>query len=218
MNDDSKIMNEENLQFAMISIISKKLRVLVVGSGKAGLLKAKYFLDKGCKVEILTKEIKLEEECMFLKKYGNNSNISVKEYKKDFILDKHIIIIAVNDISARDEIRRDCEELSKIYIDSTDFREGMAVVPVQKESNNVVIALNTKGGNPKGAVFLGEIIKDNISRYDEFINFTTLIRNKLKDKPNIKKEVLNFMFTNDFLFFFEKGLGMEVLKIFYGEV
>ena len=207
--------NQENIsksitEYSMISFFSKKMRIGVVGAGRAGFIKASHFAKEGCYVEILSKEI--SEELKELYKY--NVNILDKEYTKDFIKDKHIIIIAINSLDKVKEIRRDCEEEFKLYIDSTSFLEGMAVVPVQRELKNIVIAVNTKTGNPKGAVFLGDKTKELLRKYDDFISFTSVVRNKTKDKE-YKKEIMEYVFTEDFQFFFNRGEGENVLRMFY---
>ena len=50
--------NKENilLDHAFISLISSKIKVLIVGGGKGGYIKAKSFLQRGCKVYVISKE------------------------------------------------------------------------------------------------------------------------------------------------------------------
>lgn len=196
------------IDYSSIVFLSKKLRVGVIGAGKGGLIKANHFLKQNSQVFILTKD-KISQEGI------EKATIINKEYDRSFILDKHIIIIAVKNETLRNKIKEQCEEIYKIYIDASNFKEGMGVLPVQRESKNLVFALNTKGGNPKASVFISNKIKEELEKYDDFVEFTTIVRNKLKENNKLKDEVLNFIFNDDFIFFFNKGKGSIILKMFY---
>lgn len=196
------------IDYSSIALISKKLRVGVIGAGKGGVIKAKHFLKQNSQVFILTKD-KISQEGI------EKATIINKEYDRSFILDKHIIIIAVKNKSLRNKIKEHCEEIYKIYIDASNFKEGMGVLPVQRESENLVFTLNTKGGNPKASVFISNKIKEELKKYDDFVEFTTIVRNELKENNKLKDEVLNFIFNDDFIFFFNKGKGNIILKMFY---
>ena len=207
--------NKENIfagriDYSMISLFSSKLRIGVVGAGRAGFIKAKHFYEEGCYIEVLTKEVS--------NLFGdfNKSNLKVinKEYTKEFIKDKHLIIIAVEDNNLISKITKDCDEEFKLYINSSSFLEGMGSIPVQRELDNAVIGINTRGGNPRGAVFLGNKIYESVKKYDEYIEFTTKIRNRTRNEI-YKKEVLDFIFTEDFQFIFYKGYGDIILEMFY---
>lgn len=196
------------IDYSSIAFLSKKLRVGVIGAGNGGVIKAKHFLKQNSQVFILTKD-KISSEGI------EKATIINKEYDRSFILDKHIIIIAVKDENLRNKIKEHCEEIYKIYIDASNFKEGMGVLPVQRESKNLVFTLNTKGGNPKASVFISNKIKEELKKYDDFVEFTTIVRNELKENNKLKDEVLNFIFNDDFIFFFNEGKGSIILKMFY---
>lgn len=202
---------EGKLKYFKLSLISKKTNVCIIGSGRGGLIKARYFLKNGCNVTIVTKD-------EFNINGYEKAHIIRGNYKSEFITNKHIVVIAVNDKKISEEIKLNCETLHKIYIDATSFKEGMAVVPVEGETKNTIFSINTKGGNPNAAMFLAKKVQSELSKYDDYISFTTNIRNSLKNHPSIKGEVLKFIFTEDFLYFFNKGKADYVLKIFYCEV
>lgn len=203
---------KDSVEYAYIALMSKKLRVGIVGGGKASLIKAKNFVSKGCYVEILSKSflnelVELENEKVVLNRL---------KYSKSFIYNKHIIILALDDDDLRAEISRDCEECFKVFIDCTDFKEGMAVIPVQREVSNISFALNTKSGNPKGAVLAINAAMETLKEYDEFIKYTGTIRNKAKKLDN-KKEIIGFIGSDDFKFIFDKNKSELALKLFFGE-
>lgn len=208
LTNNKKDICTGRIDYSSIALISKKLRVGVIGAGKGGVIKAKHFLKQNSQVFILTKD-KISQEGI------EKATIINKEYDRSFILDKHIIIIAVKNKSLRNKIKEHCEEIYKIYIDASNFKEGMGVLPVQRESENLVFTLNTKGGNPKASVFISNKIKEELKKYDDFVEFTTIVRNELKENNKLKDEVLNFIFNDDFIFFFNKGKGNIILKMFY---
>ena len=211
--DNKEDIYRERLKYSNISLMSNKLRIGIIGFGKAGLIKANHFYKQGAEIFVLTKEYNKD----IISKFDNNIDVKIGEYNKEFILNKHIIIIAIDDDEVIKNIRNDCEEYSKIYIDSSDFTQGMGVVPVQRESENIVLSINSKVGNPRGAVFVSEKIKGYLEEYDEFIEFTAEIRKKVKSKIEIKDEVLNFIYSEDFFYLFNKKKGKEVIRLFYGE-
>lgn len=208
----------DKIDYAFLSLISEKIKVGIIGGGRAGIIKAKYFLSKNCNVSLITKNSYDNNEKIKVLKEYNKFNVECREYTRDFILDKHLIIIAVNSLETRENIKRDCEKLYKIYIDCTNFKEGMAVVPAVREKDNLIVGVNTRGGNPKGSVFIAEKISKDLEKYDGFIAYTTVLRNKFKLKPNLKDEALKFIFSDDFYFFYEKGKSERVIKLFYNEV
>ena len=210
LTNNKKDICTGRIDYSSIAFLAKKLRVGVIGAGKGGVIKAKHFLKQNSQVFILTKD-KISQEGI------EKATIINKEYDRSFILDKHIIIIAVKDEFLRNKIKEQCEEIYKIYIDASNFKEGMGVLPVQRESENLVFTLNTKGGNPKASVFISNKIKEELKKYDDFVEFTTIVRNKLKENK-LKDEVLNFIFNDDFIFFFNKGKGNIILKMFYDKI
>lgn len=194
--DTEKDIFIEKQEYAMVSLFSNKIRVGIVGIGRAAFIKAHHFVKLGAYVLMISKD----------------------EYSYSFLHDKHIVIIAVNDEAVRDKIREDCDNFCKIYIDCSDFKKGLGVVPSQRETENIILSVNTRNGNPKGSVYLADSLVQRAKKADKYIEVTTSIRNKVRKNYSIKKQVLDFIFSEDFRFFFEKGQGEQVLKIFFEEV
>lgn len=214
MSKDTRenIQNGE-IEYTYLALMSNKLRVGIVGGGKAGLIKARNFISKGCYVEILSKTFLHE----FIKLESDNIVLNSNSYNKSFIEDKHLIILALDNDDLRKEISKHCEDYFKIFIDCTNFKSGMAIVPVQRELFNISFALNTKVGNPKGAMIAANAAMETLKEYDEFIKYTGLIRNKAKNLENNKKEIIDFISSDDFKFIFEKDKSELALKLFFGE-
>lgn len=210
-NSEEDILNR-GVNFSLISVFSKKLRVGIIGAGRGGFIKAKHFFNEGCSVDVLAKEI--GEEFKELK--GENIKIYIKEYDKSFIKNKHLVIIAIDDKNKKEQIKKDCQEESKIYIDSTEFMEGMGSIPMQKDLKNIVVGINTRGGNPKGSRFIAQKVEEELLKYDDFIGYTTILRNKCKDS-GIKKVLTDFISTEDFFFFYKIKKSNIILKMFFKE-
>ncbi|MBV7275243.1 NAD(P)-dependent oxidoreductase [Clostridiaceae bacterium UIB06] len=203
------------IDHTMISLISHKINLLIVGGGRAALIKAKTFIQRGCSsVSVVSKEFLPEFEEL---EHYSNLKLIKEEYKKLYIKDKHIIAIATNCEEVNKKVRKDCDELSKLYIDCTNPKEGLCIMACQRSTKSTSFGINTNDISPKTSVFLANKIKDKLEKYDNFISFTALIRNKAKELKN-KNEIMGFICSDDFLFFYEIGLGELILKMFYPDV
>lgn len=194
--------NKENFQgvdrkVTFLSFTSSKLRVGIIGGGNAGFIKAKHFIADGCYVEIIathfTKQLlKLKEEntCRV--------NLIKKEFDIEFLKDKHIIVIAINNFEISKKVKDYCDDNCKIYIDCSNFLDGLGAIPCQRSTKNINFALSTKGGNPKGSIFVSNKIKNILDEYDEFIRITTIIRNNVKSNEKYKSEVFDIIYNEKF--------------------
>ncbi|WP_297421560.1 NAD(P)-dependent oxidoreductase [Clostridium sp.] len=199
------------IEYSYISLISKKLRVGIIGGGKAGEIKARHFVNNKCYVEVLSKNF--DEKIIEL---SNNSKERLKlikgEFSHEFLKDKHLIIIAIDDENLKNKIKKFCDENYKIYIDSSNFKDGMGVVPIQKNTESITFALNTKHGNPKGAALLSNKVKDILEEYDDFINFIGIIRNKAKEIPEYKSNIVELTNNEVFKKAFDEGRSEIILR------
>ncbi|OOP74057.1 NAD(P)-dependent oxidoreductase [Clostridium beijerinckii] len=202
---------DEGIEYSYISLISKKLRVGIVGGGKAGTIKARHFVRNKCCVEVISKTF--DEELIELSKvFPERLKLIDEDLSYEFLRDKHLIIIALDDENLKTVAKKYCEENYKIYIDSSDFISGMGVVPIQRSTENAVFALNTKYGNPKGAVLLSNKVENTIKEYDEFIRYIGLIRNKAKSFPELKIQITSFVGNDEFKKSFDNGEAEKALR------
>ncbi|GIM27513.1 siroheme synthase [Clostridium polyendosporum] len=212
MLKDNRENIQDQLNFIFLSLISNKINVGLIGGGKGGLIKARTFITKGCNLWVLSRE--------FIDEFHELEDLGAKlikgDYYEDFIRDKHIIIIAVDDSKLKEKIKQKCEIEYKIFIDSTDFKSGMGVVPAQREIESISFSIHTKGGNPKASILLLNKIEKELIGYDEFVKVINPIRNRAKSL-NKKLEIISFITTEDFKFFYEKGYMHEVLLLFFKE-
>ncbi|EKQ53266.1 MULTISPECIES: NAD(P)-dependent oxidoreductase [unclassified Clostridium] len=199
------------IEYSYISLISKKLRVGIIGGGKAGEIKARHFVNNKCYVEVLSKNF--DEKIIEL---SNNCKEELKlikgEFSYEFLRDKHLIIIAIDDETLKNKIKKFCDENYKIYIDSSNFKDGIGVVPIQKNTESIAFALNTKHGNPKGAALLSNKVKDLLEEYDDFINFIGIIRNKAKEIPEYKSDIVELTNNEVFKKAFDEGKSENMLR------
>ncbi|KPU43613.1 siroheme synthase [Oxobacter pfennigii] len=210
--DNRKDISDKMLEFMMVSLISHKVNILIVGAGRAGLIKAKAFLNNGCRVFVLSKEFSPE----FFQVENDDRLILIKdEYKKEIILDKHIVAIATDDYELNEKVKADCESLCKIYLNCRDFREGMLTIPTQRKTENLHFALHTRKGSPKTSVFLAEKMKCKMEEYEAFVLFASSLRQKLKGREHFE-EIMNFVNTDFFYQAYKKGNGIILLKMYYG--
>ena len=209
----SKANLHGELSYAPITLLGEKLKIGVIGAGRGALIKVRNFYNKGSKIEVLALDF-LED---FYKFNGDKVKLIKGNYNKEFILDKHLIIIAIDDENVISKIKDDCEELYKIYINSSKFRDGMGVVPVTRESKFITVAVNTKVGNPRGSVMVAESITKSLQGFDEYIKLTGEIRNSLFLDKEIKEDLLKFINSSDCKFFYDKNKIFEVFTLFYDE-
>lgn len=209
----SSIELENHFDFySMISLNSSKIDIIIIGGGRAGYIKAKGLVENGCRVFVVSKSFTSS-----FKEIDGKNNLHLIEdcYKKDYIIHKHLIIIATNDEKVNESIRKDCDSLYKIYIDVTCPKESLAIMPCQRETKEMIIALQNKKANPKTTTFLAEKIKIEIEKYGDYLAFSSELRRKLKGK-NEKIEIMNFISNDDFVYFFKKNRGDVILNMFYG--
>lgn len=208
---------EDGIQLAdeagYLSIKYSKLNIGIIGGGKVGFLKAKKFIENDSNIEVLSRD--------FIEGFKNIKSKKVKllesEYSEGFILNKHLVIIAINDDELRKRIVNDCDRFSKIFIDCTQAKNSLAKMPFQDKTENFNFAVTTKNANPKMSILVSKKICDVLKEYDEFETFTYDIRCKAKSKT-YKKELLEFMITDEFKEIWEKGKAQIVLNLFFDDL
>lgn len=207
--------NRENilLDYAFISLISSKIDVIIIGGGNSGYIKAKSFFQKGYNVSVVSKQF--DEKFKTIEKF---MMLIVDEYKVDYILDKHLVIVATDDKETNKIIIDDCEKYYKIYLNSIDFKKGQIVTPVETKTENIRVGVHTSVGSPKTSLFLGEKINDTILEYDDFVSYIGTLRNDILKKSKSRTfnlEVMDFVNSDDFYFFYKKNKHRLVLKLFW---
>ncbi|MDO4534488.1 MAG: NAD(P)-dependent oxidoreductase [Clostridium perfringens] len=202
----------DNNKYIALNFFSNKINIKIIGAGKGAAIKAKTFCTNGCSIEVLSRDF--SEEILSLKDY--NIKYIKGNYYKDFLVNCHIVLIAVDDKELCKTIIKDCEDLNKIYIDSTEFKNGMGVIPSQRNLNNLSFSVSTKVGVPKISKLLGDKIENSLKEYDEFTLYISKLRKRAKNEK-LKKEIINFICTDDFKFFYDKNKDKIVFRMFFEE-
>lgn len=207
-------MKKENLAF--LSLKTSNLKVLVIGGGKAGYIKVKSFLQKGCTVTLITKDI--SKEISQIETYDKLTIINEDfncENHYDLIKKCHLVIIATNNKELNCKIRKLCDDIFRLYIDCTEVEKSLCITPTMGQSEEIIFALHTKDKSPKTSVFLRNILEKEFEKYDDYVKFSVNIRNSLNNLKD-KKEIMDFISSYDFLYMFNKGYGEKILNLFYG--
>ncbi len=199
------------LNYTMISLLSNKINILIVGGGEAALIKCKTFSKEGCNITVVSKEFCLE---FYALQDIYNVKLIKGEYDKSYVDQNHIVIIATDNKETNDGIKKYCDRKSKLYVHCADYRQGLFVTPVQRNTPNIKFALHTKNSSPKTALFMSKVVEDKLCEYEGFIDYTCSMRNMVK-KSEVKKEIMNFVCSEDFYFFYTKGVQNTILEMFY---
>jgi precorrin-2 dehydrogenase/sirohydrochlorin ferrochelatase len=210
-NNRKNILSSE-LDYTFISLLSKKISVVIIGGGKAGFIKTKSFAEKGCKVLVVSKEFNSNFECL-----KNLINVELLEdsYNKNYIIDKHLVVIAVDDNLVNQKIKEDCDNYYKLYLDCSNYKNGLFIKPIQRQMRSLSFSIHTNGGNPKASILLANYIVDKLDDYEEFIEYINRLREKVI-RNQYKDEFMDFVSTEDFKFFYSKGVHEEILNMYYG--
>lgn len=206
----------EKIDYSFVSLFSYKINIGVIGGGRAGFIKIKHFLKTGCYVEVISKDF-CKEVISLCEEFKERLILIKNQFDYEFLENKHLVLITIDDGEINDNIKKYCDKNYKIYIDSSSFKNGMGVIPVQRSLKNITFALNTKGGNPKGSVMLANKVQDLLEEYDDFIELTTKIRNKAIKISKYKKEIIDFISCDDFKFFYDNHKEELVLKLYFEE-
>lgn len=194
--------------YFFVNINSKNLNVGIVGGGKAAHIKVKSFLEKGCIVSVIANNI-----CDEIKDIKSDSlYIDTKSYNKEFLVNKHLIVVAVNE-TEKHQIIKDCQNLYKIYLDCSSPKDSMVIMPAQDNTYSVSFGLNTIGGNPRISKVLKEKVKSVLSEYDEFLVFVNKLRNKAKILQEHKDSIIKYISTEEFKLAFEQNKAKESLLL-----
>lgn len=200
----------------MISLLPKRVNIIIVGGGRAALIKTRTIIEKKCKVYLLSVDFCIE--LIELKHKNPEQLIFIRDkYKKKYIRDKHLVIIATSSKEVNEKIKRDCNTDFKMYIDCADAKNGNAVVPCQRNTEQMEIGIHMVSSNPRASVYMADKVKENFSCYDDFLKYTSSLRAELKD-CSMKGKIMEFVCSDDFYFFYKKKKHHIILRLFYSDL
>lgn len=203
---------EPDLKYTYIALLSPKINVLIVGGKKSAYIKCKTFSKGGCQVTVVAQEF--GEEFKLLREKENMVLIQ-GSYESAFLENKHLVIIALDNKDTKETIIKQCENSSKLYLTCDDFKEGKFITPFQRHSEAINFGINIKNASPITTRYLGGKILKELQAQDGYVKFVSEVREKLKGKDE-KHEVMEFLSSDDFYFFYEIGKGGMIFNLFFG--
>lgn len=199
----------------LLALLSPKIKVIIIGGGKAAYIKSRTFALRGCQVYVLSPQ--------FINEFDNikdylNIHMILGKYEKRYIEDKHIIVIATDDTELNLSIGDHCRKLCKIYLDASQPKRGNCITPCQRNTKNVSLGVNTRGVgvSPITSVFIADQIAKYVKDYDDFVEFTSGIRNSIGNVED-RRKVMKFICSRDFYFFYKKGKAAVIMEMFYNK-
>lgn len=204
--------NNDDKEFTFLCIYSKDTKVLIVGGGNCALIKVRSFLNKGFSIDCISPKFK--EEILRLK--NENLKLIKGEFTDELIFNYHLIIICTNSEQVNSHIRDLCKKNYKVFIDTTIPEKSNATLCATASTNNIKIGISTINKSPKTSKFLVKKVHNYLINYDEYVSFVTAIRNKVLENFPRKNELLDFISTDDFFYFYNMNYGDKVLKLFFG--
>lgn len=197
--------------FMTISLLSSEIRVLVIGGGKAGFIKAKSFASRGCSVTVVSLNF-IKEFRNLVKEFG--VKLFRVPYASDHIDSHHIVVIAIGQGKLIEEIRKHCHGKCKLFLDCSDYGSGHLVIPSQGSTKNISYSINTRAASPITSQFFKDRINLYLRDYDDLVDYISSLRKSLKGNDRLK-EIMYFTASEDFNFFFKKGYADTVIKLFF---
>lgn len=170
----------------------EQLRVLIVGGGKVALEKLQAVVGNAPETQIKLVAIEITEEVRGFATSCSNLVLEQRAYQVSDIENADIIIAALNDLQAAQQIKQDCAKCEKLLnvADKSalcDFYLGSIV-----KKGHLKIAISTNGKSPTIAKRLKEILNESIpNELDEVLNNMHTLRNKLTGDFDNKVKVLN---------------------------
>jgi precorrin-2 dehydrogenase/sirohydrochlorin ferrochelatase len=199
--------DSEKISYMFLSLLAEKINVLVVGGGKAALIKARNFAGRGCRVTVLAPDF-----CEELRRLDvENLNLREGHYERSQLAGRHLVIVATDDEAVNRQIQEDCEQAEKLYLTCSDYRNGQFVTPLMRESEEAVLALHTKAGSPKTSQFIAGKLQEQLRSYDSFIRFVCELRQQLKGRDD-KDRIMKHVNSDEFFELFVAGKHHEFLR------
>jgi siroheme synthase-like protein len=170
----------------------EKLRLLIVGGGKVALEKLHAVLQNSPATQITMVAVEFTEPTRNTAIHHENVELIERAYEASDLDDADVIIIAVDDAFASEQIYNDAHEKGKLVNvadkpDLCDFYLGSIV-----KKGNLKIAISTNGKSPVIAKRLKETFNDLLpGELDEVLNNMEVIRNKMKGDFATKVNKLN---------------------------
>lgn len=158
----------------------ESLRLLIVGGGYVGMEKLQAVLNNAPATHITLVAETISEEITRLAKKHTNLTLCLKRYEPTDLDSKDLVIVAVNNTSVSEEIRRDAKTRSLLVnvADKPALCDFYLSSVVQK--GDLKIAISTNGKSPTIAKRLKEVLQEIIPmELNDVLQNMQLIRDKI---------------------------------------
>lgn len=142
-------------QFAPISVNLKDHNILIVGGGKAALLKARGINRFTDNITIFAPDI-LEDFEKF------SFQLIREEYDEKFLNNYFMVYACTNDSELNERIRQDCNRKNILNSICDNPNESVFVSPAIYKKEDITIAIGTNGNSPKQAIAIRNQIQQLI--------------------------------------------------------
>jgi precorrin-2 dehydrogenase/sirohydrochlorin ferrochelatase len=175
---------------AFIKLENKK--ILIIGGGKIANEKLEKLLDFSNEITLISKQF--NQDILQLIKQNNLTYIK-EEYKKGFIKDFDIVIVAVDDISLQKEIYEESKNY-KLLFNAVDLPKYCDFIfPSYIKKGDLTISISTSGASPAMAKRLRTYIEKSIPSSIE--SFLKEMRGLRKTMPKGKERMKFFEDKSD---------------------
>lgn len=158
----------------------EELKVLLVGAGNVGLEKIQTLLKNSPKTEVTVVAENISDAFYDLAKENENIFLHKKSYEENDLLDKNIVVTAVNDPFLSERIRIEAHQ-KKLLVNCADKPELCDFYLGSVASKgNLKIAISTNGKSPTVAKRLKEVFNQTLpDEIDQTLENMSKIRDKL---------------------------------------
>jgi len=188
----SEIESSTSNQLFPVFLKLEQLSVLIVGGGKVGLEKLNAVLHNSPLTKVRLVAMEVDEAITHIAEHHPNLELFVRAFSPLDLADIDVVIIAVNDPSASEQIRNQAKEKGKLVnvADKPELCDFYLASIVKK--GNLKIAISTNGKSPTIAKRLKETFDELLpDKLDDVLEHMHKIREKLNGDFTNKVEKLN---------------------------
>ncbi|MCM1990040.1 precorrin-2 dehydrogenase/sirohydrochlorin ferrochelatase family protein [Oceanirhabdus seepicola] len=180
--------------FVPLNVNLENKKILIIGGGKVALRKVNFFLQYGCNIEVVGKNIAQE---IYEVTENSNSRVTLiqREFEMNDLYGKYIVIISTDNFKLNEQIANKCEERGVLYTNCSNGEVSSFSLPAVVKRGDLSVAISTNGKSPA----LSKKIKKEISdiyknEYEEFLELLGELRYvvlKGESDDRVKRKLLN---------------------------
>lgn len=187
----------------MLNINGRKCTV--IGGGKVAERKVKILLKYGADITAVSP--------IFKNGFPNVKRLE-KEYSFNDIENSFLVIAATDNKEVNQTIYRDAKEHNILVSLSDDMEHSDFILPSSKKCGNITISVSTNGKSPALAKKIAQIKSSDLEFWNDLLPIIEKYRHLLiQENRDTKKEILDFMVSDEMLETARKSLALYEQKI-----